>query len=128
MGCIRELASKKSPQKDKTYSHDAENTIGSRSECIPRSSVLRWEDLRGVTIQHSIHDVAEEVVTALPTKQCIGSLRGRGGVEEHASQDGGNSQCSFSSELWDLDKYTSSDCARNPKCGDDQRVTISQIC
>ena len=51
-----------------TYCHDSKDSICSRGQCIARASILGWEYLRGVAVEYSVHDVREEVESALPTQ------------------------------------------------------------
>lgn len=59
-----------------TYSHDTKDSVGSSSNGVARAALRSREDLRSITVQHSIHDVAAEVVGTVPAKKRLAALGG----------------------------------------------------
>ena len=68
IGYVRVLAIKATALVGTTYSHYTKDAISSCSDCISSPTVLRGENFRSERVQHSIHNVAEEVECTVPAK------------------------------------------------------------
>ena len=67
--------------------HDAEYTICTRYNGISGPPVPRWEQLGRHGIQHTVHHIAREAVSTIPSKQCIRRACRRRRKNEYASED-----------------------------------------
>ena len=108
-------------------SHNTENAVRTRRQRIPCPSVLGRKDLRCIGIQHRVHDIAHEIVRAIPSQQAVGGFGRRTPKEKDSRQCCGESEGALAPELGDFDKDTAEQGARDPEHGDDEGITIGDI-
>ena len=107
--------------------HDAENPIRRSRQRVPRASIFGGKDFRRVRVEDRIHDIAHEIVRAVPPQQGVGVERGGGTEEEHARESCGGGKGPLSSESWNLDQDASDESARDAEHGDDELVAVCDV-
>lgn len=111
-----------------TYSHDTKNSVGSSSNGISCAALRSREDLRSIAVQHSIHDIAAEVVGAVPAKKRRAVLGGCRAVQENASQNSRKRERALAADSRQLNEHTADQSSWNAQHGNDQAVAVSEIC
>lgn len=115
-------------RRNNTYSHDTKNSVGSSSNGVACAALRSREDLRSIAVEHSIHDVAAEVIGAVPAKKRRAALGGCRAVQENASQNGRNRECALAADSRQFNEQATNQCSWNTQDGNDQAVAVSEIC
>lgn len=111
-----------------TYSHDAKNAVGSSSNGVACTALRSREDLRSIAVKHSIHDVAAEVVGAVPAKKRRAALGGCRAVQEDTSQNSRERERALAADPRQLNEQAANQSSWNAQDSNDQAITVSEVC
>lgn len=110
-----------------THRHDPKDAIRRRRQRVAGAAMRRDERLGRVRVQHRVHDVAREVVRAVPAEQARAVERRRAGVQERAGRRRAQRERAAPAEPLELDEDAAQQRAGHAEHRDDERVAVRDV-
>lgn len=108
-------------------STETSNTVQATSNTRTGTAVGSWEDLGGVSVQHTVHDHLGEGFESRADELSVGCLGGREAEEQDGSDQRRQRHCTFPTDVLEVDHVAGQNGAEESGHGGDSVVTVGDV-